>query len=45
MGETVAETEEQLKKYATLDLRLILGFLRDQVELQRRHADRIRERP
>lgn len=44
LGQVVLETEQQLEKYTTRDLRLIVGFLRDQVELQRRQADRIRER-
>ena len=43
-GQVVVETERQLQKYTTRDLQLILGFLRDQVDLQQRHADRIRER-
>lgn len=43
-GNVVAETEQQLEKFTPRDLRLILGFLSDQVDVQRRHADRIRDR-
>ncbi|GAA1989586.1 MarR family transcriptional regulator [Amycolatopsis minnesotensis] len=44
-GETVEETERQLAEYSPGQLRLLLGFVRDQVDLQRRQVAVLRDRP
>lgn len=42
-GQTILETERQLAKYTSEQIKLLTGFVCDQVELQRRHANRIRD--
>jgi DNA-binding MarR family transcriptional regulator len=39
----VAQTQEQLSTYTAAELLLITGFLRDHIDVQRRHIERIRE--
>src|SRR5699024_11893417 len=41
--ETSDETEADLREYTSEQLEVLTEFLRKQVELQRRHADRIRK--
>jgi DNA-binding MarR family transcriptional regulator len=43
-SETITESEACLSKYTRPQLTLLIRFVRDQVELQRRHSGRIREK-
>ncbi|MBV9847893.1 MAG: MarR family transcriptional regulator [Kutzneria sp.] len=42
-SETIAESERQLAKYTAPQLELLTGFVREHIQLQRRHASRIRD--
>jgi DNA-binding MarR family transcriptional regulator len=44
-AQTVQETQQQLAKHSVEQLKLFHGFIREQTDLQQRHADRIRSRP
>ncbi|MFC6082951.1 MarR family transcriptional regulator [Sphaerisporangium aureirubrum] len=44
-SQTVTETEQQMAKYTTQQLRLLTGFVDEQIEVQRRQVLRIRDDP
>ncbi|MBP2327889.1 DNA-binding MarR family transcriptional regulator [Kibdelosporangium banguiense] len=41
-GQTIAEAQTQLDRYTSAQLKLLTGFVREQVELQQQQAHRIR---